>query len=101
MGMGTGMGMHMNIPHGQMQNPMMQGYNPYMGMGMMGMGMGQGQGLPYGEHAQAAGSGEQPAPTAPGPATAQETDWRTFDAGKMKAGRMGHYGYLEGRGVSA
>lgn len=23
---------------------------------------------------------------------------KPFDSGKMKAGRMGHYGYLEGRG---
>jgi hypothetical protein len=25
-------------------------------------------------------------------------DYKAFDAGKMKAGRLGHYGYLEGRG---
>lgn len=25
-------------------------------------------------------------------------DLKQFDAGKMKAGRLGHYGYLQGRG---
>lgn len=34
----------------------------------------------------------------PASAPARNEAIKPFDAGKMKAGRLGHYGYLEGRG---
>jgi hypothetical protein len=84
-------------------NPMAMGmggqFNPYM-MGMMNPQMGgmiqPQQGLPQ--------------PQAPGQAQVQQTGnvgneggggeggLLPFDSSKMKAGRMGHYGYLAGRG---
>ena len=77
--------------YGGMQEPYhpymgMMGHNPMMtgaydGAGMMypsGMGAGSGTGVGAGDV-----GGLQP-----------------YDSSKMKQGRMGHYGYLEGRGKS-
>ena len=80
---------------------------PMMGMGPMGgMGMnpymmahGQGQGQ-FG-----AGPGPSPAQSpggaAPGSAYTdpQGNELKPFDSTQMKRGRMGHYGYLDGRGT--
>lgn len=62
-----------------MQNPMMSQY-----MGMMGGGSVAGASGPQMQNMMSGiGAGG---------------DFEAFDAGKMKAGRLGHYGYLEGRG---
>ena len=81
-------------------------YNPYMSMmgqggfpGMNGMnGMG---GAQYG-HPMMGMMGQNPMMAAGGMATpgvqAGEGGLKPFDSTQMKRGRMGHYGYLEGRG---
>lgn len=61
---------------------MQGGYNPYMMMGQQQQGlMGQQQGMMGGMAGQDGGL-------------------KPYDSSKMKQGRMGHYGYLEGRGRS-
>lgn len=83
----------------------MGGGGPGMG-GMPGMGMGIAGGMgmnPYqmaqsqGQfgHAQHVGS------TAGSPQTdSMGNELKPFDSSQMKRGRMGHYGYLDGRGKS-
>lgn len=72
-------GMHGGMPGG-MQGSMQGAFNPYstmmpaaMGQSMMPTGMGMGG----------------------------EDSLKPFDSSKLKQGRMGHYGYLEGRGEYA
>jgi hypothetical protein len=68
-------------------------YNPYMLNPMMAQGMMHPQmqgGQPF----------STPVPSQVGTHGGYENEMRLFDSSKMKAGRLGHYGYLEGRGKS-
>ena len=64
----------------------------YPGMGMMG---GSGMIVPM-PHA----GGVPGVPLGPSPAAA-DGSLQPFDSSQMKRGRLGHYGYLEGRGESS
>ncbi|AFR98286.1 hypothetical protein C343_06263 [Cryptococcus neoformans C23] len=74
-------------------------YNPYQwGGGMMG---GQGVGYPGMQNPYMTGRdpsvmGSMPAPSQSAAGT-EDRNLRPFDSSKMKQGRLGHYGYLEGR----
>ena len=77
------------------------GMNPYMQMGMQGhggptspMGMPQSPGMGM--------SGQSVAPPASSGTSGGGggVSVKPYDASLLKAGRMGHYGYLQGRGVS-
>lgn len=87
----------MGMQHGQIPNE--GGYNPYMAAGM-GQGMMGQSGFPQAPSGAtsmvSAQSQQMPMGSISGGA-----DLKAFDAGKMKAGRLGHYGYLEGRGQLA
>lgn len=78
-------------------------YNPYQwGGGMMG---GQGVGYPGMQNPYMMGKdpsvmGSMPAPSQSAAGT-EDRNLRPFDSSKMKQGRLGHYGYLEGRGECA
>ena len=88
------------------------GSNPYMGnpyMGMMGgqggfPGMNMNMGNPYGmmggmqQPMPHAGGAPGAAPAAGAGAMGADGSLLPFDSSQMKRGRMGHYGYLEGRG---
>ena len=91
MGMG---GMGQMGPMSQMGGAMGGGG---MNMGMGGMGMGN----PYMQQQQ--GPGLSPGSVGgAGSASAftdqQGNELKPFDSGEMKKGRLGHYGYLDGRG---
>lgn len=67
---------------------------PQYGWGMMGPGSMMGVPGMMAGHPYAAMYGQMP-----GAATQPSADaLKPFDASKMKASRLGHYGYLEGRG---
>lgn len=76
------------------------------GMGSMNMGMGGGMGMnPYTmgqQQMQPQGPGLSPGSMGAGSASAftdqQGNELKPFDSGEMKKGRLGHYGYLDGRG---
>lgn len=87
---GAGAGGHGGMP-GMTGMPGMQGqYNPYMGMGMGMAGQ-------YPMMAQGGAAGMM-SPGGMGEAATSGGGLQPFDSSKMKQGRMGHYGYLEGRG---
>lgn len=77
---------------------------PGMGMGMGGMGgmpgMGVGGGMGMNPYAMGQGQGPFGPAQSPGstPTDAAGNELKPFDSSQMKRGRMGHYGYLDGRG---
>lgn len=79
-----------------------QGHNPYFGMNGMGSAGNGYQGGQIGgsvhgsmnpSQGQSQGQMGQMGSSVSGAA-----ELKPFDAGNLKAGRLGHYGYLEGRG---
>lgn len=74
-------------------------YNPYQWSGMMGQGAGypgmHNNGYMVGRE-QPSVIGSIPAPSQS--AATENKNLKPFDSSKMKQGRLGHYGYLEGRG---
>lgn len=73
-------------------------YNPYQWGGGMG---GQGAGYPGMQNPYMMGRDPSVMGSMPAPSQSSGTEdknLRPFDSTKMKQGRLGHYGYLEGRG---
>ena len=70
-------------------------YNPYMQQWAMGPGPHAAGMAPYAMGGQYP---MNPNPMMGQGAAATEAGMKPFEPGKMKQGRQGHYGYLEGRG---